>query len=103
MATDRVNFGLFVRLDVKPGKEEEVAKLLVSGLPFVNEEHGTIHWFAVRMGPSTFGIFDTFQNDAARQAHLSGRLAGALMARAGELLTGTPKIEMVDIVAAKER
>lgn len=103
MTTDRVNVGLAVRIEVKPGKEEEVAKLLERGLALVDEEPGTIHWFAMRIGPSTFGIFDTFQNESGRQAHLSGRLAGALMAKAGELLSSPPRIEMVEILAAKAR
>ncbi|AKU97283.1 hypothetical protein AKJ09_03947 [Labilithrix luteola] len=96
-----IKVGLAVRLEVKPGKEDEIEKLLTSGLTLVNEEAGTVDWFAIRIGPTTFGIFDTFPNDAARQAHLSGRLAGALMAKAGELLSSPPKIEMVDIIAAK--
>jgi quinol monooxygenase YgiN len=92
---------LLVRLEAKPGKEAEVESFLRGGLPIVQEEPATTAWFAIRMGPSTFGIFDTFPNEAGRQAHLSGRVAAALMARASELLAQPPAIEKVDVLAAK--
>ena len=93
--------GLFVRLEAKPGKEREVADFLRSGLPIVQDEPATLTWYAVRMGPTTFGIFDTFPDDAGRQAHLAGRVAAALKARADELFARPPAIERVDILAEK--
>jgi quinol monooxygenase YgiN len=96
-----VKVGLFVRLHAKPGKEAEVEQLLKSGLALVQEEPGTALWFAVRFDASTFGIFDAFGDEAGRKAHLAGRLAAALMAKAGELLAESPKIESVDVLASK--
>jgi quinol monooxygenase YgiN len=92
---------LLVRLEAKPGKEQEVADFLLSGLALVEAEPATTTWFAIRMGPSSFGIFDTFPDDAGRQAHLTGRVAAALMQKAGELLAKPPQIEKVDILAEK--
>jgi quinol monooxygenase YgiN len=96
-----VTVGLLVHLEAKPGKEAEVESFLHSGLPLAQEEPATIAWFAIRMGPSTFGIFDAFPDDAGRQAHLSGRIAATLMAKAPDLLAQPPAIEMVDVLAAK--
>src|SRR5246127_1435279 len=92
---------LFVRLGAKPGKETEVEEFLHGGLSIVEEEPATTTWFALKLGPSTFGIFDTFPDDAGRQAHLSGRVAAALMAKAPELLAQPPAIEKAEILAAK--
>ena len=96
-----VKVALFVRLEAKPGKEKEVENFLVSGLPIVNEEPDTTAWFGIRLGPSTFGIFDAFPDEAGRQAHLSGKVAAALMEKAGELFSEPPSIENVDVLAAK--
>jgi len=96
-----VNVGLFVRLESKPGKEAELEDLLRGGLEIVEQEPETVAWFAFRIGPSTFGIFDTFPSDAGRQAHLQGRVAAALMAKAPELLSKPPLIENLDVLAAK--
>jgi len=96
-----VNVALYVRLDAKPGKENDVENFLRGGLAIVEQEPATIAWFAIRMGPSTFGIFDAFPDDAGRQAHLSGRVAAALMAKAPELLAKAPVIEKIDVLAAK--
>ncbi len=93
--------GLLVRLVAKPGKEAEVAGFLEGGLALVQEEPATIAWFAIRLGPSEFGIFDAFPDDAGRQAHLAGRVAEALMAQAAELFAQPPVIEPVDVIAAK--
>lgn len=90
-----------VRLEAKPGKESEVEKFIRDGLPIVQEEPATTAWFGVRMGPSTFGIFDTFPDESGRQAHLSGRVAAALKEKASDLLSQPPIIEKVDILAAK--
>ena len=96
-----VTAALFVRLEAIPGKEAEVERFLLDGLPIVLEEPDTIAWFGIRLGPSTFGIFDAFPDEAGRQAHLTGRVAAALMAHAAELLAQPPVIEKVDILAAK--
>jgi len=92
---------LLVRLEAKPGKEDEVADFLRGGLAIVDEEPATVAWFALRLGPSTFGIFDAFPDEAGRQAHLSGRVAAALMAKAPDLLSQPPSIERVDVLATK--
>jgi quinol monooxygenase YgiN len=96
-----VSVALLVRLEAKPGKEAEVEALLRSGLSIVQEEAATTAWFAIRMGPSTFGIFDAFPDERGRQAHLSGRVAAALLAKAHELLAEPVAIENVDVLAAK--
>jgi quinol monooxygenase YgiN len=96
-----VNVALLVRLEAKPGKETEVEEFLRSGLPLAQQEPATTVWFALRLGPTTFGIFDAFPDDAGRQAHLSGQIAAALMAKAPELLAEPPAIEQVDVLAAK--
>ena len=96
-----VKVALWVRLEAKPGKEAEVEQFLRSGLSIVQGEPATIDWFAIKMGPSTFGIFDTFPDEAGRQAHLSGQVAAALMAKAPELLSKSPTIEKIDVLAAK--
>lgn len=96
-----VKVGLFVKLESKPGKEAEVEAFLRGGLAIVEEEPATIAWFAIRLGPSTFGIFDAFPDDEGRQAHLTGRVAAALMAQAPDLLARPPSIENVDVLAAK--
>ncbi len=92
---------LFVRLEAKAGKEEEVADFLRSGLAIVQQEPATVAWFAIQMGPSTFGIFDAFPDESGRQAHLSGRVAAALMEKAPDLLSQPPRIDKVDVLAAK--
>jgi quinol monooxygenase YgiN len=96
-----VNVALFVQLEAKPGKEADVEEFLRGGLPLVEEEPATIAWFALRLGPSTYGIFDAFPDDAGRQAHLAGRVAAALMSKAADLLAKPPAIEKIDILAAK--
>jgi quinol monooxygenase YgiN len=96
-----VHVALWVRLDAKPGKEKEVAGLLRSSLAIVQEEPATTAWFAIQLASSTFGIFDAFPNEAGRQAHLSGQVAAALMAKASELLAKPPVIEKIDVLAAK--
>ncbi|ALC16507.1 quinol monooxygenase YgiN [Desulfuromonas soudanensis] len=92
---------LFVRLEAKPGKEKEVEKFLLNGLPLVEDEPDTVAWFGLRLGPSTFGIFDAFPDEKGREAHLSGRVAAALMANAEDLLSTPPVIEKADVLAAK--
>ncbi|MCU1339335.1 MAG: antibiotic biosynthesis monooxygenase [Bryobacterales bacterium] len=96
-----VTVALYVELEAKPGKEPEVETFLRDALPMVQQEPATTAWFAIRMGPSTFGIFDAFPDEAGRQTHLSGRVAEALMARASELFAQPPKIQKIDALAAK--
>lgn len=96
-----VTVALYVRLDAKPGKEKEVESFLKGGLAIVQEEPATTAWFAIRMAPSTFGIFDAFPDEAGRQAHLSGRVAAALVAKGADLLAKPPSIDKVDVLAAK--
>lgn len=92
---------IVARLVAKPGKEEEVSAFLASALPLAQAEAGTIVWFALRFSKSEFGIFDAFPDEAGRDAHLGGPIAAALMAKAGELLSEPPRIEKVDVLAAK--
>ncbi len=96
-----VTVALFVRLEAKPGKEAQVEAFLKSGLPLVQAEPATTAWFGIRLGSSTFGIFDAFPDEAGRQAHLTGRVAAALMANAADLLAQPPSIEKADVLAAK--
>ncbi len=96
-----VNVALYVRLEARPGKEEAVTEFLKNALPLVRQETGTVAWFGIRMGPSVFGIFDAFPDEKGRDAHLSGRVAAALMDKAGELLAKPPVIEKVDVLASK--
>jgi quinol monooxygenase YgiN len=96
-----LTLGLYVRLEAKAGKEAAVAQFLKDGLPLVEAEPGTITWFALQIGKSTFGIFDAFENVAGRDAHLNGKVAAALMAKASELFSQPPSIEKVEVLAAK--
>lgn len=96
-----VTVGLLVTLDAKQGMEDEVASFLEGALPLVTQEPATTAWFAIRLGPSRFGIFDAFPDQAGREAHLAGQVAAALMERAPELLAGAPSIELVDVLASK--
>src|SRR2546425_10811343 len=96
-----VKLALFVRLEAKPGKEADVESFLRGGLPIVQDEPATLAWFGIRLGPTTFGIFDAFADEAGRQAHLSVKVAAALMAKAPELLAKPPVIEKVDVLVAK--
>jgi quinol monooxygenase YgiN len=96
-----VSLALFVRLEAKPGKEAEVESFLRAGLSVVQQEPATTVWFAIRLGPSTYGIFDAFPDESGRQAHLTGQVAAALMAKAPELLAQPPVIEKADVLASK--
>ena len=92
--------GLLVRLEARPGKEADVEAFLKSAQPLVPDEKGTVKWYAIKLGPGRFGIFDTFQNEAGRAAHLNGEIAKALGARASELLAVPPQIERVEVLAS---
>lgn len=94
-------FALLVILEAKPGQEAAVEALLRDSLPIVRDEPGTVAWFGLRMGASIFGIFDAFPDEAGRNAHLSGRVAAALMERAPDLFAAAPRIEKLDVLAAK--
>lgn len=94
-------FAVLARVEAKPGKEKDVLEFLKSALPLAQDEPGTVRWYALQIGPSTFGIFDTFETAEAREAHLSGEIAKALMANASELLAKEPVLEMVDLLAVK--
>jgi quinol monooxygenase YgiN len=94
-------FALLARVEAKPGKENEVLAFLKSALPLAEAEPDTVRWYALQLGPSTFGIFDTFETEVGRQAHLDGRIAEALMANAANLLSKDPVIEKVDLLAIK--
>lgn len=92
---------LFARLEAKPGKEDALAAFLMQGLQLAHQETTTPLWFALRLGPATFAIFDAFRDEAGRQAHLTGPIATALMDQAADLLAGPPLIERMDVLGAK--
>ena len=96
-----LSLGFFVRLEAKPGKEKDVAAFLKQGLQMANQEPTTPLWFALRLGPSTFGVFDAFHDESSRQAHLNGPIAKALMALAPDLFAVPPSIERTEILQAK--
>jgi quinol monooxygenase YgiN len=96
-----VTVALLVRLEAKPGRESDVEEFLRGGLALVEAERATTVWFGIRLGPSTFGIFDAFPDEAGRNAHLTGRVAAALGEKAFELFAKPPTIERVDVLAAK--
>lgn len=96
-----VRVGLLLRLRAKAGKEAELSSFLAGAQPLAVAEPATRAWFAIRMGPAEFGIFDVFDDEAGRQAHVTGQIAAALRARANELLAEPPRIEQVDVLAAK--
>ena len=96
-----VTVGLWVELEAKPGKEADVQSFLESGAALVDQEPETVAWFAARLGPTTFGIFDVFPGDPGRDAHLNGAVAAALMANAEALLSEAPEIHKIDILATK--
>ena len=96
-----VKYAIVARVEAKPGKEEAVEQFLKSALPLAEDEKETISWYALKMGPSTFGIFDTFNDESGREAHLNGKIAAALMQHADELLSKPPLIEKVELLAVK--
>lgn len=92
---------LFVKLEAKPGKEDDVAAFLEQGAQMSQDEPGTVAWFGVRFGPSTFGVFDAFDDDSGRDAHMNGDIAAALMENAPDLFAEEPKIEKLDVLGDK--
>jgi quinol monooxygenase YgiN len=95
-----VSVGLFVRLEAAPGRESDLADFLRGAEALVREETGTTVWYALQFGPSTFGIFDAFEDESGREAHLSGRVAQGLSDNA-HLFAEPPSIEKVDVLAVK--
>ena len=94
-------FALLARVEARPGKEAEVEAFLKSALPLAEAEPGTVRWYALKINENTFGIFDTFETEDGRKAHLQGKIAEALMANAAALLSKDPVIEFVDLLAVK--
>jgi quinol monooxygenase YgiN len=96
-----IKHALFVRLEAKPGKEKEVAQFLQAGIGLAQKEVTTPVWFALQLGPASFGVFDAFADEAGRQTHLNGPIAQALAANASKLLAQAPSIERIDVLGAK--
>ncbi len=92
---------IWVMLKAKQGKEEEIEAFLQQGAQMAGEETGTVTWYGVKMGPGVYGVFDTFDDEAGREAHLNGRIAEALMASAPDLFANELRIEKMEILAAK--
>jgi quinol monooxygenase YgiN len=92
---------IWAQLEAKPGKDKELEEFLKSALPLAEREPGTITWYAIKMGPGKYGIFDTFADENGRNAHLNGEIAKALFAKADQLLASAPKIDKPEILAAK--
>ena len=92
---------LYAMLEAKAGKDQEVEDFLKSAQPLAVQEVATTTWYAVKLGPSKFGIFDTFQNEQGREAHLTGEIAKALFAKAEELFAKPPQVEKIEILASK--
>jgi len=94
-------FAIWAQLEAKPGKEKEVEEFLKSAQALAEREAGTLTWYAIKMGPGKYGIFDTFADEAGRNAHLNGEIAKALMAKASELFAKPPEIAKPEILASK--
>jgi quinol monooxygenase YgiN len=95
-------FALYVELKAKPGKEADVEAFLKQGAVMAGDEPGTIHWYAIKEDrPGVYGVFDTFNDEAGRNAHLNGPIAKALMSVADEYFSEPPKIDKIDILAEK--
>ncbi|MDN5865587.1 MAG: antibiotic biosynthesis monooxygenase [Gammaproteobacteria bacterium] len=97
-----VTKALYARLKAKPGKEPDVEAFLADGLPLAQGEEGTISWYAIKQDDSTYAIFDTFEDEAGREAHLNGDIAAALKEKADELFAEPPVISKIDILGAKQ-
>jgi quinol monooxygenase YgiN len=92
---------IWAQLEAKPGKEKELEAFLKSAQPLAEREAGTVTWYAIKLGPGKYGIFDTFADENGRNAHLNGEIAKALFAKADELLAQAPKIEKPEVLASK--
>lgn len=95
------NFAIWAQVEAKPGKEREVEEFLKSAQPLAEREAGTTAWYAVKIGPARFGIFDTFADEQGRDAHLNGEIAKALFAKAPELFSKQPEVHKIAIIAEK--
>jgi quinol monooxygenase YgiN len=98
-----IKLALFARLEAKPGKEADVENFLTAALAMAHDEPATPIWFALKLSPSTFGVFDAFHDEAGRQGHLSGPIAQALMTKAPELFSQPPSIEAIEVLGLKNR
>jgi quinol monooxygenase YgiN len=96
-----VKYALYVHLKAKPGKEADVENFLADALPLVQAESGTKTWYAIKEGEASYAIFDTFEEEAAREAHLNGKVAAALNDKADELFAEPPSIHKLDLLGAK--
>jgi quinol monooxygenase YgiN len=95
-------YAIWAELEAKPGKEQELEDFLKSALPLAEQETGTLTWYAMKIGPASFGIFDTFADEAGRNAHLTGEIAKALFSDATKaLLARDPQVNQLDLLAAK--
>lgn len=98
-----IQLALFARIEAKPGKEAEVEAFLKAALSMANDEPSTPIWFALKLGPATFGVFDAFHDETGRQRHLNGPIAQALMAQGPELFASAPSIEAIEVIGLKNR
>jgi quinol monooxygenase YgiN len=101
METSMIKLAFLARFEAKPGKEEAVANFLQAALDMAKKEPTTINWYAIRLSPTTFGVFDTFNDETGRQQHLNGPIGQALMAKAPELFSSPPSIEPVEVLGTK--
>jgi quinol monooxygenase YgiN len=92
---------IWVMLKAKPGKESDVEAFLKQGAAMSNDEPQTVTWYGVQMGPGVYGVFDTFDDESGRDAHMNGEIAKALTANAVELFSNELRIEKMDILAEK--
>jgi quinol monooxygenase YgiN len=92
---------IWAQLEAKPGKERELEEFLKSAQPLAEREPETVSWYAVKMGPGKYGIFDTFADENGRNAHLNGEIAKALFAKAKDLLATPPEISKPEVLAVK--
>ena len=92
---------LYVQLEAKPGKEQEVATFLSGARRMIDDEPDTMAWFAIKMGPRTFGIFDAFAHERGRDAHLAGKVATQMMSKASQLFAKQPEFQRVEVLADK--
>jgi quinol monooxygenase YgiN len=98
-----IKLALFARLEAKPGQEQAVADFLHAGLSMANQEAKTPIWFALKLSPTSFGVFDAFEDESGREAHLTGPIAQALMAKAAELFSKPPTIEKIEVLGLKNQ
>ena len=92
---------IWAQLEAKPGKEKEVEDFLKSAQPLAEREAGTLSWYAIKLGPGKYGIFDTFADEIGRNAHLNGEIAKALFAKAADLFSKAPEIAKPEVLAVK--